>query len=123
MFSGVDSFMGIFQVVWGFWPLILFGALTGTIEHSKKKNLVSNIVYKILLVWGIFAIIWVLLTVTGFPPPGYFIKQPLNSTLFWLIGIVLIGIQTIRLLSSRNKIRSEMLFTKSRNDLLKVITI
>ena len=120
MFSGTNEFMTIFQVLWGFWPLILIGALTGTLERSKKRNLGSNIVFNMLLMWGFFAIIWVLLKATGLETPGYILQQPLNSIIFWIVGFVLIALQVSNSLSNRFRIRQEMSYAASQGDLLRL---
>lgn len=87
------NLLDIFQALWGFWPLMFLAALEGTLNRSRKRKLGSNLVHDLLLVWGMFAILWVILASTGHPARGYFIPQPHNTTLFWLIGIGLFAVK------------------------------
>jgi hypothetical protein len=117
MKSSVLNFLELFQTFWGFWPLMILAALVGTLNRSRKRKLGSNIVHNILLAWGLFAILWVILTITGYPPPGFIIPQPLNNGLFWTIGLGLIVLKAREVVSERSRMRQKTQNIQDVNEL------
>ena len=111
------SIMEILQALWGFWPIIFFAALEGTLNRSRKRNLGSNIIHNLLLAWGLFAILWISLAFAGQTPTGYIIPQPLNNILFWTIGLGLIALKILEVVSGRSHIRKITRDTQDVNEL------
>ncbi len=73
--------------------MLILAIFFGTIARSKKKIWGSTIILNMLMAWGLFALLWVVLKVTGLEPPGYLIHQPANLILFWIIGAALMALQ------------------------------
>ena len=81
--------MQTFAAVWGFWPLILVGALQGSLKRSRKGKLGESILFNLLVAWGVFALLWLVATLSGYPPQGYFLSTEVNNGLFWTFGLIL----------------------------------
>ncbi len=72
-----------FDFIFPFWPFLLLNAIRG------RRNLLRNM----LITWGFWAVIRVLLFFNPEPlKASLFIQEPLNTILFFACGIVLFGL-------------------------------
>ena len=73
----------IFDLAFDFWPLLLIGALQGR----------GNRLRVLIVVWGIGAVLRLLLIFNPDPIGSFLIPEPLNTVLFFTTGAVLLAVQ------------------------------
>lgn len=98
-----------FDLLFDFWPLIFLRALEGR----------GKVLPKLLVVWGFFVVGRVLLIFSPEPiTASFLIPEPLNTTLFFVTGIVLLTIQFGVNARQRGKIRRKANKARSTEELL-----
>jgi hypothetical protein len=80
------NILGIFSLIFGFWPLIVLAPL-----NWRRDNLLGMI-----YVWGFFAVFRVLFIFFSITPSKLVIDEPLNTYIFILAGGILFSIYFLR---------------------------
>jgi hypothetical protein len=95
--------LNILQGLWAFWPLIFFAVIAGWRGRGNKKvvDVLKRINRNLLVGWLLFFVLWVILAIVQRPPASYIIPETLNYSLFWMIGVVLIGLQAFFFILNR----------------------
>ncbi len=81
--SVIEILAYTFSFVFMFWPLILLGSL------PRRRRILDGM----LSLWGLLAVMRVFLIFVPKPLPPFFIPEPLNTTLFFVAGAVLLAIR------------------------------
>ncbi len=115
-----DIALNILQGLWGFWPLAFFAVIEGWRGRGSKKivDILKRIIRNLLLGWLIFFVLWIILAFVQRPPTSYIIPETLNYSLFWMIGVALIGLQAFFIILNRFQMASGMSEEMSLIDLL-----
>jgi hypothetical protein len=92
--------LGVFSVIFGFWPLILLAPL------NWRKNSLLGMIY----VWIGFAILRILFLIFSIIPSVLVIDEPLNTILFFAAGGLL-----FLLYVARNALKRQSLWKKADN--------
>ncbi len=79
--STLEVILTAFSAIFGFWPLYLLNAF------SRR----GNIFRKLLVVWGFWAVVRIVLAIAHTSPVVWFIPEPLSTWLFFLSGAVVGG--------------------------------
>lgn len=83
----------VFSFVFAFWPFIVL------VPIQRRKH----ILYYMTLAWGFTVLLWAASFFSPVPNRFTLIPEPWNTVLFWLTGVVLIGIQlALRFFRRRN---------------------
>jgi hypothetical protein len=72
----------MFGFLFVFWPILFLAPL------QNQRSGIRNMVY----VWGLWAVIRILLFFDPAPMKSFFIPEPLNTILFFVTGLILVGL-------------------------------
>jgi hypothetical protein len=100
MMSFPDFCMNVLQGLWGFWPLIFLAGFEGaegwrTRKKEDNLNLLKRILLNLLIAWSIFAVLWILIMLLNRAPTSFILPNTLNYSLFWMVGIGLVGLEAL----------------------------
>jgi hypothetical protein len=58
----------------------------------KRVDLIRNILRNLFIGWLCFVFLWIVLALAKRPPSSFIIPETLNYSLFWMVGVMLIGL-------------------------------
>lgn len=106
MLSFSDYLLNVLQGVWGIWPLIFivaFDEMSGWRRKKFEDNLetLKRNLLNMLVAWFLFAVLWIAIMLLKRTPTSFFLPNTLNYSLFWMVGIGLIGFEALPFIINR----------------------
>lgn len=107
--NSLEFLFTVFDIAFPFWPFILLNAIRG------RRNLIRNM----FITWGFWAVVRILLFFNPKPLKfSLFIKEPLNTILFFACGVLLFALQYGEKLWQRGRLLQKAGKVNSPQDLL-----
>ena len=103
-------FFWVFDLVFDFWPFMIVNAIRG------RKNLLRDMLWS----WSFWAVVRVVLFFSPEPLQSLIIPDPLNTILFFIMGIVLFALYFFLKIWKENRLKSKVLGVRSVKELLDV---
>jgi hypothetical protein len=119
----MEFFLTILQGLWAFWPLIFLAALEGsqgwrTRNKAESIILLKKILRNLLIGWLAFFVLWVVIFLVKRAPMSFIIPETLNYSFFWLVGMVLLGLEAFIFIINRVQTMEPEASTTGLDDLL-----
>ncbi|MBN2046990.1 MAG: restriction endonuclease [Anaerolineaceae bacterium] len=108
-------YLQLLSILYQFWPLMFFAGLLGAVK-GKKTTLLSAVRY-MFFIWCGFALIALILLVTGEMGKPFLIREPLNTIFFIGSGLVFGGLFFFLITKDKRRIRRELNQSNSLADL------
>ena len=106
MMSFTDFLLNVLQGVWGFWPLIFIAGFEDAQGWRSRKmddnlKILKRNLLNLLIAWFLFAALWIVIMLLNRTPTSFILPDTLNYSLFWMVGIGIIGLEALPFIINR----------------------